>query len=222
MKMKTRDSEALAYVLSSGLWKIDYETGDILTSRDKHGRATDPVVWRSCTFLNPSNKSSTRKRIWVRGRRVYANRVAWALHNEKLIPDGYQVDHIDDDSLNDRPHNLQLLDAEGNRVKELANGRVYRFKAASCSTCGAASGGLHKPACDVYQYGCPRGTDYIGPAETTAILRPDQVWDIQPGRPVDANPPNWRISLTKDIKTALTGLLARLRALFRRIWEMVY
>ncbi len=126
--MKTRDAEALQYVLESGLWKVDVETGEVLTRRDRHGRDTEPPVWRPCTFPSPSKNSSTRKRIWVNGRRVYANRVVWVLTHKRMIPEGYQIDHKDDNSLNDRPDNLELMDAEGNRVKELANGKVHRFQ----------------------------------------------------------------------------------------------
>lgn len=126
--MKTRDFEALEYVARSGYWRVT-EDGDIETSRDVHGRPTEPPVWRSCTFPSPSKNSSTRKRIWVKGRRVYANRVVWRL-TFGPIPEGYQVDHKDDDSLNDRPENLQLLDALGNLDKEAnrEGTRVCRFQ----------------------------------------------------------------------------------------------
>jgi hypothetical protein len=126
--MKTRDFEALEYVANSGYWRVT-EDGDIETSRDVHGRPTDPAVWRSCTFPSPSKNSSTRKRIWVKGRRVYANRVVWRL-TFGPIPEGYQVDHKDDNSLNDRPGNLQLLDSNGNLDKEANRDgtRVCRFQ----------------------------------------------------------------------------------------------
>lgn len=225
--MKTRDAEALAYVLESGLWKIDYETGDILTRRDRRGRDTDPPIWRSATFLNPSKKSSTRKRIWVKGRRVYANRVAWVLHNQKPIPEGFQIDHDDDDSLNDRPSNLVLMDAEGNRVKELANGKVKRFQPGEMVPCSYP-----------FQYPFSGPEDYIGPAETTAILRgegpsgviilPGRPQTSQEGKPAApyagseapastslAPSPDWRINLLKEAKQACIAFLARLRGVLR-------
>ena len=132
--MKTRDFEALEYVASSGYWRVT-EEGDIETSRDVHGRPTDPPVWRSCTFPSPSKNSSTRKRIWVKGRRVYANRVVWRL-TFGPIPEGYQVDHKDDNSLNDRPGNLQLLDGNGNLDKEAnrEGTRVRRYAPAQSPT----------------------------------------------------------------------------------------
>jgi len=216
--MKTRDFEALEYVASSGYWRVT-EEGDIETSRDVHGRPTEPPVWRSCTFPSPSKNSSTRKRIWVKGRRVYANRAVWVLTHRLVIPEGYQIDHIDDDSLNDRPYNLQLMDAEGNRVKELANGRVHRFQRCPSQSEALTASGPHYLTVDqrtptvgawnAINTVATAGdvSDYIGPAETTAILRGEDPsgFIVVPGRPqpsqdTSLTPLDWRISLWEDIK----------------------
>lgn len=204
--MKTRDAEALKFVLESGLWKICYDTGDVLTSRDIRGRPTNPPIWRSATFMSPSRQSSTRKRIWVNGRRVYANRVNWVLHHKKPIPDGFQIDHDDDNSLNDKPSNLVLMDAEGNRVKELANGRVKRFQ--PCTPQLEYRSPEFYEIRDALVNSIPRD---IPPAQGRAdmygrfgISVPGQFIPIQ-------EPLDWRINLAKDIKTACTRFLARLR-----------
>ena len=124
--MKTRDAEALEYVASSGHWRVTLD-GEILTRRDKGGRVTSPEVWRPCEFISKGNRSQARHRIWVNGRRVYSNRVVWRL-TQGPIPDGMQVDHIDDNAMNRDPLNLQLLDCHGNISKEVRAGRVFWFK----------------------------------------------------------------------------------------------
>lgn len=126
--MKTRDKEALEYVASSGHWRVTLD-GEILTRRDKHGRVTVPEVWRPCEFISQGNRSGARHRIWVKGRRVYSARVVWRL-TQGPIPDGYQVDHKDGDSLNRDPYNLQLLDCHDNIKAEVDRGRVFWFRPA--------------------------------------------------------------------------------------------
>lgn len=206
--MKTRDSEALEYVLNSGYWKLIPETGEILTSRDTRGRPTDPAVWRPCTFLSHSKKSQTRKRLWVNGRRVYANRAAWVLHNKQMIPDGYQVDHADDDAMNDRPENLVLLDAESNRVKELANGRVKRFEPLSVEQRTLPEGAWE-------------GINRVATAGDIATTLPpirfketiNGGFCVSVGEPID-----WRLTLASDIKRWFNSARTALRRAFGRFW----
>jgi hypothetical protein len=124
--MITRDAEALEYVASSGHWRVTLD-GEILTRRDKRGKVTSPEVWRPCEFISKGNRSQARHRIWVNGRRVYSNRVVWRL-TQGPIPEGMQVDHIDDNAMNRDPLNLQLLDCHGNISKEVRAGRVFWFK----------------------------------------------------------------------------------------------
>jgi hypothetical protein len=225
--MKTRDSEALQFVLESGLFRINYDTGDIETSRDRRGRPTEPPVWRSATFLSPSKKSSTRKRLWVKGRRVYANRAAWVLHNQKAIPDGYQIDHEDDDSLNDRPSNLVLMDAEGNRVKELARGRVKRF--VPFSETGEGEFPFTTTGYRLEEQPCTPQLDYNhGDIEFPEVLYPIEVeprgsdpygvWTITYPTPQGdvvaplVQPSKLDTSIAQDIKYAWGATLVRLRA----------
>lgn len=215
--MKTRDSEALEYVLNSGYWKLVPETGEILTSRDTRGRPTDPAIWRPCTFLSHSKKSQTRKRLWVNGRRVYANRAAWVLHNKQMIPEGYQVDHADDDAMNDRPENLVLLAAESNRVKELANGKVKRFAPLSVATAGNAS--TFEPH---VTYVLPSGDPLIAEHSYTTTkeghvfvnvkISPETWYKIS--EPID-----WRLTLVSDIKRWFNSARTALRRAFGRFWH---
>lgn len=125
--MKTRDAEALQYVVESGHWRVNPKTGIITTRRDRQGRVTDPEVWRECEFSSQGNRGSARKRIWVNGQRVYSARVVWALTQGLPIPEDKKVDHKNDNSMDNRPVNLQLLDNKENIKKEVDVGRTCWF-----------------------------------------------------------------------------------------------
>lgn len=189
--MKTRDKEALKYVLNSGHWRLE-EDGSITTRRDRQGRVTDPEVWRPCEFLSTGNRSSTRKRIWVNGQRVYSARVAYTLHNGAPPQDGMQVDHEDDDALNNRGSNLQLLDCYGNIHKETKNGKIKWFEPYTGE--GPVILGVDCASSD---------SDY------TVSTRADGSWEClktEKNEPID-----WRISLARE-----TGdILRRVREWWR-------
>lgn len=40
---------------------------------------------------------------------IYRNRLVWIIANRKLIPDGYFIDHRNENSQDDTPKNLQLM-----------------------------------------------------------------------------------------------------------------
>lgn len=81
------------------------------------GKFRDPVdhtAWHRCE----NDNGYGRKRLTVRGRKktVMVSRfVYWWFNGD--IPDGYDVDHKDDDKSNDHPDNLQLLTPEDNWEK---------------------------------------------------------------------------------------------------------
>jgi len=62
-------------------------------------------------MLNKKRKSKHGGRYWqvsVNGKCMYCHRIVWMLYNESDIPDGFMVDHIDNNGLNNLPNNLRL------------------------------------------------------------------------------------------------------------------
>lgn len=56
-------------------------------------------------------------RIKIDGKNYRRNRLIWYMHNGE-IPDGYVIDHIDDDPTNDRIENLRLATQSQNLVRK--------------------------------------------------------------------------------------------------------
>lgn len=214
--MKTRDAEALDYMVSSGHWRVS-EGGEITTRRDKQGRVTDPEVWRPCTFLSQGNRSSARRRVWVNGRRVYAARVVWRFFYGP-IPDGYQIDHKDDNSTNDHKDNLELMLGGPNLAKEAERPgtRVKRFQSVEDRTLPPGAWDAINTvatAGDVPKYE-PTPT-IVFAAEEPSIdrslwKRPDFYMAVHPAE--GATPDDWRLNIAADIKARLTAIRGRLRA----------
>ena len=42
-------------------------------------------------------------------RTVYRNKLVWMQTYQRVVPEGYYIDHVDEDCLNDAPKNLQLM-----------------------------------------------------------------------------------------------------------------
>ena len=52
----------------------------------------------------------------MKQRAINRAKLVWMIHHKRLVPDGFDVDHADDDPSNDAPDNLQLLPSEENRA----------------------------------------------------------------------------------------------------------
>jgi len=142
--------------------------------------------------------------MWVKGRRVYANRAVWRMTHGP-IPDGYQVDHIDDNSMNDAPSNLQLLDGDGNRDKEAnrEGTKVCRFK----------------PSTSQLDYPAPGYFEKVGggefPYHTTGyVLILDEATNYPPGTKLDWPTQDWRVTAWDDLKAWSKGRYQAARRLF--------
>jgi hypothetical protein len=102
------------------------------------------------------------------------------------IPEGYQVDHRDDDSLNDKPDNLQLLDSNGNPDKEAnrEGTRVCRFR----------------PFAPALDSNGQIDAECFEPDE-----RPFEIIMIDPYAKIDdaVEEQDWRISITHDLKVGV-------------------
>ena len=63
-------------------------------------------------ILEQEHKVSGRIRLNIgiksRRRTIYRNKLIWMITHKKLVPDGYDVDHIDKVNTNDSPDNLRL------------------------------------------------------------------------------------------------------------------
>lgn len=57
--------------------------------------------------------ANSYRRVEVLGKKIYRHRLVWMLHYGP-IPDGYEVDHINDVAGDDRIENLQLLSIKNN------------------------------------------------------------------------------------------------------------
>lgn len=84
------------------------------------------------TFI--SNNGYERVGIYINGKQKYfcVHRLVWETYNQQRIPDGYQINHIDEDKRNNRPENLNLMTCKENvnwgtgktrRAKAMTNGK---------------------------------------------------------------------------------------------------
>jgi len=55
---------------------------------------------------------------------ILLSRLVWTMANGRQIPDGYQVNHIDEDKNNNNPSNLELVTAKENSNHGTRNARV--------------------------------------------------------------------------------------------------
>lgn len=92
--------------LSQGLWAIvdDADFEELLCYKWCASRSSDTGGVYACRFTSAKNGRKKRK--------VYMHRFIMDCNN------GLQVDHINDDTLDNRRSNLQVLTQQGNIAKE--------------------------------------------------------------------------------------------------------
>lgn len=105
VKRSITDDELLE-LLACGVLEVDIQTAEVKC----RGKALKP----SETGLGL--KTNTRMRISIRAfgkqRRIVRSRLVYMAATLRLIPDGYELHHVDEDRYNDSFHNLILLTAE--------------------------------------------------------------------------------------------------------------
>ncbi|MCK9569362.1 HNH endonuclease [Candidatus Pacearchaeota archaeon] len=47
-----------------------------------------------------------------RARTIYLNKLVWMWHHRQVVPEGFVIDHVDEDCTNDDPNNLKLMSYE--------------------------------------------------------------------------------------------------------------
>lgn len=81
-------------------------------------------------YLVSHENGDKRKRVYIIGfdgsrkGMLYA-RYVWEAHNNKPLPEGFTIDHIDEDKTNDALENLQLL-SNGDNIRKNVETRTKR------------------------------------------------------------------------------------------------
>lgn len=115
---KMTKDEFIAWELASGNITVDFSTGKVFSCRTGGGTPCPPHELEG-TILSGYKVVSLREKEVKKQCRVH--RILWiAAHG--IIPDGYVIDHINNDKLDNRLCNLQLLRPEENSTKAAKDG----------------------------------------------------------------------------------------------------
>lgn len=107
----------LPVIKESGLYRVD-EEGRVWTRKKMGGQVPHEDKWRRAEVITGS-----RNRLQVRhnGKLVYASRLVWFWFFGP-IPEGMEVDHVNNDVQYNHPSNLQLLSRKRNQQKAEKDG----------------------------------------------------------------------------------------------------
>ena len=99
------------------------------------------IVSDEHVMLGPYAKDNGREFVivhnYVYTKTITYPRYLWMVHHKQLIPDGYEVDHVDDDPTNNEISNLQLLTPEdNNRKRDKRMGYSSDGYTFNCPVCG--------------------------------------------------------------------------------------
>lgn len=106
MVSRSITDEELLELLVCGVLEVDIKTAEVKC----RGSALKP------TIVGTAGDNGTRYRLSIRwaGRKrtIVRSRLVYMAATLRLIPDGYELHHVDEDRYNDSFHNLILLTAE--------------------------------------------------------------------------------------------------------------
>ena len=118
----TKD-EYIAWNINEGNIVVDIEYGKVFATRGSGGIKLDKPRELTGTILNGYRVVSIRNGETKMQCRVH--RIVW-IAEHGVIPDGYVIDHINNDKQDNRRCNLQLLTAAENSTKARADG-LYKI-----------------------------------------------------------------------------------------------
>lgn len=118
MENITRD-ELCAIAIGNGFIKVNPETGEVFGTRGPGGIEREEPIKLTGSVVNGYRVYS----LHAGGvkKQVRANRLVW-ISQYGMIPDGMVVDHINNDKMDNRISNLQLLTPEQNSTKAKEDG----------------------------------------------------------------------------------------------------
>jgi len=122
--------EDLKEAVRIGLLRIDIESGSIMTSRpasgyrNRKGNNWRPVGVEEVPRNRPITRGYLRFGFSIDGirYRCLMHRAIWMWANCRDIPEGFVIDHIDDDKMNSRIDNLDLVTHQENARRARAAG----------------------------------------------------------------------------------------------------
>jgi hypothetical protein len=111
--------ELIACALANGDVICDFDTGKVYGTRGPGGMKLDKP--RELGMVHPSGYTIINLSAGGEKKQVKAHRLIW-MAAYGAIPDGYVVDHINNDKSDNRLSNLQILTPENNSHKACADG----------------------------------------------------------------------------------------------------
>lgn len=107
MMSERLSDELILEMIRSGDLKVQVSGNEIKVEK-RHGS------WKKMHLLKTYEDDPGRLcyRLRVNGfplRKIFRNKLVWMWANDKVVPEGFNVDHENNDSMDDRPCNLRLM-----------------------------------------------------------------------------------------------------------------
>lgn len=131
MKIKTiTDEELLDWILAGRITMTNSDSSDPVILQD--GRERTPSIvfgsrgataerWRVRFYRTRKRRSPKRGNRPVE-RTIVRSKIVWMIHNRSLVPEGHELDHDDENRLNDSALNIVALTHAQHSEKHYGNG----------------------------------------------------------------------------------------------------